>query len=297
MFQAHHQLRRLQSPAARWIFKTSLLCAVGCHLLASTSMATAAESCDGAKPNVRSFATKDELSTELGAAVAAAYAKADPSKPFTVAISGGSLPKLLAAGVVGAAKDSAVAGIKWDNWHVFFADERVVALDNDDSNYKSCQEKLFGPVGIPAANVHTIGDPSQSAEAVAQAYEKDLASVFGEGVPAFDLVLLGMGPDGHTASLFPGHPLLDVTDKFVAHIEDSPKLPPKRITLTYPVLNAAKTTFFVCTGGGKAPNLAKILATGDDLTDALPAARIRPASRDLVWFVDDDASADWRASL
>jgi 6-phosphogluconolactonase len=201
-----------------------------------------------------------------------------------VAISGGSLPKLLAAGIL------AVEGVDYSNWHVFFADERVVPLDDADSNYKACDEVFFSKAGIARERVYTV-DASLTAEAAAAAYTTQLQSVFGEvEVPAFDLMLLGMGPDGHTASLFPEHPLLEVADRWVAHIEDSPKLPPKRITLTYPVLNASKNVFFVCTGAGKSENLAIALGASEG---SVPAGGVKPAGS-LVWFVDDDASAGYR---
>jgi len=111
-------------------------------------------------------------------------------------------------------------------------------------------------------------------------------------------VLLGMGPDGHTASLFPDDALLSVEDRWVASIEDSPKPPSKRITLTFPVINAARHVFFVCTGSSKAASLAKVLNTKANARDsALPAARVQPASGNLVWFVDDAASEQWRNQI
>ncbi len=247
-------------------------------------------------PTVRSFAESAALSDALGIAVAeASAAAAARGMPFTVAISGGSLPKLLAAGLL------RIPGVDYSSWHVFFADERVVPLDHADSNYKACNEVLFGPAGLgasklPRENIYTV-DPSLSAEKAAAAYSKHLQAVFGvppSGVPQFDLVLLGMGPDGHTASLFPGHPLLEVSDCWVAHIEDSPKLPPKRITLTLPVLNAARQVFFVCTGAGKAANLAVALGVSNG---SVPAGMVQPTAGELVWYVDDAASADYRAAL
>ena len=235
--------------------------------------------------DVRSFAENPALSEALGKAVAEVAAAAPADKPFTVAISGGSLPKLLAAGIL------AVEGVDYSNWHVFFADERVVPLEDDDSNYKACDEVFFSKAGIARERVYTV-DASLTAEEAAAAYTTQLQAVFGaEGTPAFDLVLLGMGPDGHTASLFPGHALLEVADRWVAHIEDSPKPPPKRITLTYPVLNAAKAVYFVCTGAGKAPNLAVALGASEG---SVPAGEVKPASGNLVWFVDDAASAEYR---
>lgn len=246
-------------------------------------------------PTVRSFAETAALSEALGRAVAeASAAAARRGAPFTVAISGGSLPKLLAAGLL------RVPGVDYSSWRVFFADERVVPLDHADSNYKACDEALFSRAGsgaskISADHIYAV-DPSLSAEQAAAAYSKHMQAVFGvppSGTPEFDLVLLGMGPDGHTASLFPGHPLLDVSDRWVAHIEDSPKLPPKRITLTLPVLNAARRVFFVCTGAGKAANLAVALGTADG---SVPAGLVKPTNGELVWYVDDAASADYRAA-
>ena len=230
-------------------------------------------------------AEKAALSESLGAAVAEVAAAAPADAPFTVALSGGSLPKLLAAGLL-------AQEIDYSNWHVFFADERVVPLDDEDSNFKACDEAFFAQVGIPRERIFNV-DASVSAEEAAAAYTAQLQSVFGDAeLPAFDLMLLGMGPDGHTASLFPGHPLLEVSDRWVAHIEDSPKLPPKRITLTYPVLNASKNVFFVCTGAGKSDNLAIALGVAEG---SVPAGEVKPTSGSLVWFVDDDASAGYRA--
>lgn len=268
-------------------------------LFASVAMSTAAPdaSCDtDLAKDVRSFAAKPELSASLASAVAAAAAASDQSKPFTVAVSGGSLPKLLAAGILDAAEGSAVKTIDWSRWQIFFADERLVALDDDDSNFKACYGSLFEKVGVPRENIHTI-DASLEVEAAAKDYEAKLQSVFGAEVPApvFDLILLGMGPDGHTASLFPGHALLDYTASWVASIADSPKPPPRRITLSLPVLNAAKNVYFVCTGAGKSPNLAKVLGVAGTDEPMLPAGRVQPTDGQLVWFVDNDAAADYAA--
>eukprot|EP01052_Picozoa_sp_SAG31_P035681 SAG31_NODE_4340_length_3340_cov_3.282012_2_plen_242_part_00 len=232
---------------------------------------------------------KDELSAALGAAVRDVAAAASTDVPFTVAVSGGSLPKLLAAGLL------AIEGIDYSNWHIFFADERVVGLDHEDSNFKACDGAWFSKVGITREQIYTV-DASLSAEAAAATYIDQMQAVFktGDALPQFDLVLLGMGPDGHTASLFPGHPLLEVVDRWVAHIEDSPKPPPKRITLTYPVLNAAKVVFFVCTGAGKKENLAVALGAAEG---SVPAGAVQPESGNLVWFVDDEASELYRASI
>ena len=170
---------------------------------------------------------------------------------------------------------------------MYFADERAVPLDNEDSNYKLLHEELLSKVPIPPSNVHPL-DPTllDDLEELSDAYEKELIKEFATKnaarFPVFDLILLGMGPDGHTASLFPGHELLSEDDRWVAYIEDSPKPPPKRITLTYPVINHAARVAFVSTGEGKKEVLREIL---DEPEKGLPAARVRPAAPgQLYWF-------------
>jgi len=179
--------------------------------------------------------------------------------------------------------------------HVFYADERVVPLDHEDSNHRLASELLFSKVSIPPKNIHTI-DVSllDDLEELSDAYEKELIREFAQRdsarFPVFDLILLGVGPDGHTASLFPGHELLSENDRWVAYIEDSPKPPPRRVTFTYPVINHAARVAFVATGANKVKILQDILDTPEL---GLPAARVRPVvPGQLVWFVDDAASAE-----
>uniref|UniRef100_A0A7S2W3S3 6-phosphogluconolactonase n=1 Tax=Mucochytrium quahogii TaxID=96639 RepID=A0A7S2W3S3_9STRA len=271
-------------------------------LLAIVSSGQADQACDqttmsGSKSEILTFATTDELSRSVGKHVAQVAQAAKGKDKFLIALSGGSLPKLLAQGLLEYAND-----IEFSKWHVFFADERYVAHNHADSNLLACDNEFLSKIegfsdGFKAENIHPI-DISVPLEQSAERYQETLqkvAGVTGTEVPRFDLILLGMGPDGHTCSLFPGHPLLKVTDKFVAPISDSPKPPPQRITLTYPVLDNAANVFFLAAGKSKEdviPRTAGLTAEqvkelGDD---ALPAARVRPTNGKLIWFIDTPAA-------
>lgn len=177
---------------------------------------------------------------------------------------------------------------------MYFSDERLVPLEHADSNYALCKQEFLSHVPIPQANIHTINtELLDDAEEAADAYEKDLIKRFAQKdsarFPVFDLIMLGMGPDGHTCSLFPGHELLNESDRWIAPIENSPKPPPRRITFTFPVLNHAAKVAFVATGEGKQEMLHLVL---DRPEDGLPCSRVRPlAPGQVYWFVDDAASA------
>jgi len=178
--------------------------------------------------------------------------------------------------------------------HVYYVDERVVALDHPDSNHRSCDEHLYSKVPILREHIHTIDvNLLNDLEELSDAYEKDLIREFAQKdaarFPVFDLILLGMGPDGHTASLFPGHELLSEEDRWVAYVDHSPKPPPKRITFTYPVINHAARVAFVAAGKEKVDILKCVL---DDPEAGLPSARVKPVfPGKLFWFVDDAAAA------
>jgi len=238
-------------------------------------------------PILYSFKSVDEVVYGIASFIYKAQKDAIEKKDrFTVALSGGSLPKML-KGLID------MPGIKWDKWQVFYADERVVPLDHPDSNHALCTTELFSKVPLPASNIHTI-DPTllDDLEELTDEYEKQLIKEFAQKdsarFPVFDLILLGMGPDGHTASLFPGHELLAESDRWVANIEDSPKPPPKRITFTFPAINHAVRVAFVATGSGKVDTLSTIL---DKPEEGLPSSRVKPAQPgQLYWFVDDAAS-------
>jgi len=236
-------------------------------------------------PILYSFPTTDNLVDALAKFIIKVQKDAiDKKGRFTIALSGGSLPKQL-KGLIGH------EGIKWDKWQVFYADERVVPLDHPDSNHNLCQTEFYSKTSIPPSNIHTI-DTSllDDLEELADSYEQQLITQFAAKdsarFPIFDLILLGMGPDGHTASLFPGHELLQESDRWVAYIEDSPKPPPQRITMTLPVLNHASNVAFVAAGEGKQDTLHTVL---DKPEEGLPSSRVRPGGH-LYWFTDDAAT-------
>lgn len=233
--------------------------------------------------NFHIFQTTDQLGHAAAEHVAdlAAQAVAERGR-FTVAISGGSLPKLLFPPMVA---EPLCRHIDWSTWHIFWADERCVPLTHSDSNYRLARELLFDNVSIPPAQIYPIDD-SLNAAAAAIAYQKQLNQVFEPPVgepPRFDLILLGMGEDGHTASLFPGHPLLHEKSKWVAPIFDSPKPPPERITLTLPVINHSRCIIFISTGEAKAKPLSAVIKGNSHL----PAALIEPKNGELHLFIDE----------
>ncbi|XP_056426672.1 6-phosphogluconolactonase isoform X3 [Hyla sarda] len=202
---------------------------------------------------------------------------------FRIGLSGGSLVQLLSRELPN------TAGLNTEGWQVAMCDERLVPFSDPESTYGEYKRQLL-PLGLLSESQFVVIDPSLSVEDAATDYEKKLREIFpGDDLPNFDLLILGIGPDGHTASLFPGHPILEVTDKIVAPISDSPKPPPERVTLTLPVINAAKTVVFVATGEGKATVLKRIL---QEESDPLPAARVSPVNGKLLWFLDESAARD-----
>ncbi|KAG5279232.1 hypothetical protein AALO_G00075520 [Alosa alosa] len=202
---------------------------------------------------------------------------------FSLGLSGGSLVSMLSKEL------PAQPGLDCSKWVVGFCDERVVPFDDAESTYGLYKNQLFSKINIPDEGILAI-DPSLPVEECAEDYTHKLNQVFpNEDVPVFDMLLLGMGPDGHTCSLFPGHPLLQETQKIIAPISDSPKPPPCRVTMTLPVVNAARSVVFVSTGGSKAPVLKEVLEGGEG--PALPAARVAPSQGELLWLVDEPAAA------
>lgn len=207
----------------------------------------------------------------------------------SIALSGGSTPRSIYSLIAERAKTIPQGGgedgrIDWRKVHLFFGDERCVPPDDKDSNYRMVRESLLSNSGLGAARVHRVKAELAPEEAARQ-YEEDLRQHFGAGMPAFDLILLGLGPDGHTASLFPNTAALGVADRFVV-ANEVPQQKSTRITFTFPVLNNAKEVLFLVSGEEKSSALCHALIARD-----VPAARVQPLRR-LLWFVDAAASAE-----
>lgn len=202
---------------------------------------------------------------------------------FIVALSGGSTPRPLYELLATA---SYASRIDWSRVHVFWGDERCVPPDHPDSNYRMTREALLDHVPLPPESVHRIRgeDPPEQAAA---AYERLLREFFGPGeAPAksFDLVLLGMGRDGHTASIFPGTPATTEARRWAMAVYVEAPRPMWRITLTKVVLNAAADVTFLVAGADKAPRLREVLGPG--VEPALPAQIVRPVRGSLHWMID-----------
>ena len=205
---------------------------------------------------------------------------------FTIALSGGSTPKRLYE-LLGDPTKQFRSQLPWDRIHFFWSDERHVPPDNPDSNYRMVREALLAHVPVLPSNIHRIQSEKPDASQAADDYEKQLATFFNHELPRFDLVLLGLGTDGHTASLFPGSVALEETHRLVTApwVE---KLNTYRITMTLPILNNASTIIFLVSGEDKAEILGDVLQ-GEP--NHFPAQRIKPTSGTLTWLVDAPAAS------
>ncbi|XP_061871527.1 6-phosphogluconolactonase [Colius striatus] len=230
------------------------------------------------------FPSPRELGPALARLVAeeAAAATAGGGR-FTLGLSGGSLVQILARDLPAAAAAAAPS-----RWLLALCDERLVPAEHPESSGGAYAAQLLPRLPGPGPALLRVA-PALPPAAAAADYEQQLRQAFpGQDVPVFDLLLLGLGPDGHTCSLFPGHPALQETEKLVVAVTDSPKPPPQRVTLTLPVLNAARAVAVVATGQAKGPVLKRILEGEED--EPLPAARVRPRSGRLLWLLDEAAA-------
>jgi len=213
---------------------------------------------------------------------------------FTLALSGGSTPKKLYALL---AKDPAFATFPWAKTQLFFGDERHVPPDHAESNFRMVKESLLSSGLVPEGSIHRVfGELADAAQAAAE-YEAGMRRAFvGDArlgdMPRFDVVLLGMGPDGHTASLFPGSAALEEQTKWVVAnwVE---KFKTDRITFTFPVLNAARAVLLLVAGADKAPMLKQVLG---DARGTYPVERVQPRDGVKVWMLDAAAAAELPSS-
>jgi 6-phosphogluconolactonase len=208
----------------------------------------------------------------------------DIGSKLAIALSGGSTPRRLYELL---ATPAFRTSVRWDTVALFFGDERAVPPDHPDSNYRMVREALLSAVPVTAYRM-----PAETGEAAA--YETLLRARIGaerDAVPVFDLILLGMGTDGHTASLFPGSAALAERSRLVV-MNDVPQLKTRRMTLTYPALNAARRVWVLVSGMDKRDIVAQCLAARDDrgAEERLPVVGVRPNHGELIWWLDEAAA-------
>lgn len=224
---------------------------------------------------------REALSRTVAAETAEVAAKAIAGHGrFDLALAGGRTPRRLYEILSTEYRER----IDWNRTHLFWGDERYVGQDDALSNYRMARQSLLIPLGIPEGNVHPMPTYFAEPDEAARAYEQTLRSHFGAEGPQFDLVLLGIGPEGHTASLFPDSPALEEEERWVLAVH-VPAKPALRLTLTLGALNAAQDVFFLVSGADKRPIVQKLLGLGGEESPSCPAARVRPRGR-AVLFLD-----------
>jgi 6-phosphogluconolactonase len=205
---------------------------------------------------------------------------------FHLALSGGSTPFPLYERLM---YDPNLRSLPWARTHLWIVDERRVPFDHEKSNFRQIREIIVDHSGIPPEQVHPMLATLPDA---AERYERDLREHLGwreKGQDRLDFVLLGMGDDGHTASLFPGHQALDESERLVVACTGPRVTPPDRITMTYPLINAARLVAVMVCGASKAPTIARVAAREADRR-TLPILGVRPLAGELKWYLDGDAA-------
>ena len=239
---------------------------------------------------IRTLTTPQELFAAAAEEVIRAATEAVAQRGrFSIALSGGSTPKSL----FNLLATNARTVLPWDRMFFFWGDERHVPPTDPDSNYKMAEETMLSKIPVAAGNVFRIAAENPDAAAAAESYEKTLQKFFAlqpGQFPRFDLILLGMGPDGHTASLFPGSAGLQETSRLViANWVD--KFKTHRLSFTLPVLNAAACVAFLVSGTDKAPALHAVLES-DSPGEQYPAKLVRPTDGKLIWLIDRAAASE-----
>ena len=237
------------------------------------------------KDNIKIFESEDGLSRNAAVDIASLLNEFIKKRGTgSIVLSGGNTPR----NIYQYLGNNFSEKVDWNKVYFFWGDERCVAPEDDDSNYKSAKINLLSKISVPEKNVFRIAGELKPKDA-SEDYEKKLRKFFfGEKLPSFDIVLLGIGSDGHTASLFPKGKALKIEDKWVAedYIE---KLKSWRVTMTIPVLNNSKNILFIASGKDKSNIVSIILSDGDS---DLPAKLIKPVSGKVFYYLDKDAATD-----
>ena len=238
-------------------------------------------------PQLEVFSSSEELVRAAANRIVASSKNAIAERgQFTLALAGGSTPKALYQLL---ATPEFASQIDWKKTHIFFGDERAFPREHEYSNARMASESLLNHVPLPTENICYMNGSAENLEAAARDYENELRAV----TDRLDVVLLGMGDDGHTASLFPDYAALDESEKLCAATDVSPTPPPsRRITLTFPALNAAREVLLLITGEGKAKRVQEAWQqlVSTQIKDALPVARVRPGDGRLIWMLDEGAA-------
>ncbi|MEW6600166.1 MAG: 6-phosphogluconolactonase [Nitrospirota bacterium] len=237
-------------------------------------------------PEIRIFTNMEEIANYIvGKWAEISRSEIENKGDFSVALSGGRTPEAIYM------KLSEEKGFPWGKTHVFMVDERFLPYESDENNFHMINRTLLRHISISPKNVHPIMTSVMSPETAAERYERDIITYFktsGTGLPRFDLVLLGIGQDGHTASLFTGTPALKEERSFAVPVRPPEPSQVERITLTLPVINNARNICFIAAGHDKAKIIKEIVEEKESM---LPAAMVRPRDGKLVFLLDESAGS------
>lgn len=235
---------------------------------------------------IKIFESIDELSQFFARKLAAHIRETPAGNFFSMALSGGSTPRLVFAYLALNFRDQ----IDWQKIRVFWGDERCVAPESDESNFRMAKESLLDHVPIPTNNIFRIrgqASPSDESDRYAEATRQNVPSY--HNIPRFDFMMLGLGEDGHTASIFPGNMHLFSSDKLF-EVAENPYTKQKRITATGKLINQARHIVFLVTGDSKAEIVARVIER-KDACEKIPASMVHPENGELFWLLDDRAAS------
>ncbi len=244
------------------------------------------------KLEVKILLTPEDIAEQISQDIASLlnYNAANNKETF-ISLSGGNTPKILFRKMSGDFRDK----IRWDKLHLFWGDERCVPPDDEESNYGMAREYLLNNIDIPEKNIHRIrGEEDPDKEAARIAAEINSIVPEADGLASFDLNILGLGEDGHTASLFPGKKLKNIAER-TAGVAVHPKTSQKRISLTLEVINNSKQNMFMVTGENKADIIYEIMSR-KDAGKRYPAGKVR-AAEIIKWYIDEEAAGDFKKKV